>query len=317
MNLQKKFYDDHVWSLKYRPQTVEGLVIPKTVKDQFNNIIKEGRIPNLLFYGNAGVGKTSSAILLAELTNSEVMYINCSLNTSIDIVRNDVTKFVSSITFDGNRKLIIWDEADRLSPQASDSIKVFLEEFSSSCSFIFISNHINKIIPPLVSRLESIEFSFSKEEQVEMKKQFAKILLDILEKEGYSGKYDKKVLGHIIKSSYPDFRKILNQTQLIAKQGRLNDLSVINESSCDMGEYYNMIKEKDFSGIVNFVAGVSDYGSFFSKVYDTCKDYISPKSLPELVLLNCKYADIATRAIDNRITLAAFSIELMKEIEVL
>lgn len=313
MSLTKRLFDDSIWSLKFRPQEIDDVVIPLKLKEYFKSIIMSNNVPNLLFYGNAGVGKTTLAVILSEKLDRDYLYINGSLETSIDVIRGKVTQFVSTVSMNGDKKIVIFDEASNMSNSCQDSLKVFIEEFSNTCSFIFISNHVNKIIPPLVSRLESIEFSFTKEELTDLRKQFGRILLDILAKEGYTDKYDKKVLAHIVKQNFPDFRKILNQTQLYAKQGRLNDLTLIAESSSDTEEYFRLVKDKDFNGIVAYVATVNNSNEFFSKIYDTCRMYVEPSTLPSLILLLGEYSFKANSVIDPRINLSAFSVSVMRE----
>ena len=69
----------------------------------------------MIFAGSAGVGKTSLAKAIAAELGADVLYINMSNETGIDVVRNQIVQFASTASFEGNLKIIIGDECERLS----------------------------------------------------------------------------------------------------------------------------------------------------------------------------------------------------------
>ncbi|MDX9694968.1 MAG: AAA family ATPase [Bacteroidales bacterium] len=311
MNLHKKLGDDFIWSLKYRPNEIEEIIIPESIKGQFRDVIRDNNVPNMLFYGQAGIGKTTLASVIADTLGRDCLYINGSLETSIDTIRGKLTQFVTTYSFDDNKKLVIYDETDRISPQSMDSIKVFLEEFSKNCSFIFITNHINKIIDPLKSRLQLIEFVYNKKEEVELKKEFAKRVLHILDNEAIT--YDKKVLAHIINQYFPDMRKCLNELQ--GKKNRLTDIGILHEFTMDMDSYYEILKKRDFNGIQQFAANVTDCQNFYTKIYESFRGKVELNDIPTLIILANEYAYKSAFVSDKRINIVGFSCEAMNNIK--
>ena len=317
MNLQKKFYDDLIWSLRERPKTINDIILPVSLKVKFSNMVDNDNIPNMILYGPSGTGKTTVAAILSEMTGRDTFYINGNKDSSIDILRGELTKFVSSCSFgESNKKIVIIDEADAKGRNAmlQGALKSFIEEFSKSASFIFITNFINLMDKELVSRLQQIDFSFSQTEQVELKKQFAKVVLDILNKENI--KYDKKVLGFLVKKYFPDMRKCLNEIQNLGQQDKLKDPSVINEFGGDIDNFYEYLKSRDFNAIQLFMSNISDSQSFYSKIYETCKLYIEPNDIPSVIILTNEYAYKSQFVIDQRINLVAFACELMNNVKI-
>lgn len=313
MDLYTRFYSSTAWCNKYRPTNFDDLIVPESLKKYFNGMVETGEVPNLLLYGRAGIGKTSIAIILTKMLDRDFLYINGSVENSIDLLRGNLTQFVSTVSFSGGKKIVIIDESDRMSKPFQDGMKSFLEEFSKSCSFVFITNNINLVIEPLQSRLETIDFNFSDEEVMSLKKQFGKRILDILKQEGVS--YDKKVLGFLINLKFPDQRKCLNEIQKYARQGRLSDPSVIQECSNDIGKYYTLLKGRNYHDITAYLVGVSDVDQFFSKLYETLLDYVDESNIPEMVILVKKYCYEKAFVVDNRIILSAFSFEVMRDIK--
>ena len=49
--------NEYLFVEKYRPQTIEDTILPKSTKDTFKEFVKQGQIPNLLLSGSAGIGK--------------------------------------------------------------------------------------------------------------------------------------------------------------------------------------------------------------------------------------------------------------------
>lgn len=310
MSLHKRLGDDYIFGLKYRPSNLDDLILPKRVKNQIEKIISSEQVPNLLLTGSAGVGKTSTAIVLCEVLGFEYLYINGSEQTGIDTLRTKIRQFVTSTNWDGTKKILICDESERFSPQLQDGLKSAIEEFSKGCSFIFTSNHKNKIIPPLQSRLQSIDFSFNNEELNQMKKDFFKSINVILKEEKIE--YDRKIVANIVQRIFPDMRKCLNELQKYAQQGSLNDISIIKDLSANDSEFFEILKSKNFTNMRKFIMSLnSDPQHFYSQIFETCTNYIEPDYLPEFIILLNKYCVESTMVADPRINLMAFSTEVM------
>ena len=89
--------DDFVWCQKYRPQTIDDCILPKSLKDTFKDFLSNGDIPNLLFSGSAGTGKTTVARALCQELGVDYIIINGSESGNIDTLRNDIRNFAKRI----------------------------------------------------------------------------------------------------------------------------------------------------------------------------------------------------------------------------
>lgn len=105
-----KKVDAFLWVEKYRPTTVEDCILPTKVKNEIKAALAQGEVSNMIFSGNAGVGKTSLAKAICNELDADMLYINMSNQTGIDVVRNQITQFASTASFGGNLKIIIGDE---------------------------------------------------------------------------------------------------------------------------------------------------------------------------------------------------------------
>lgn len=108
--MAKKFTDNFIWELKYRPDKIENIILPKKIKNHFLTLVKNKKLPNLLLSGSPGTGKTTSAFALCGELDLDYIYINMSKNKSINDVRGQVTDFATTASFDGTKKVIIGDE---------------------------------------------------------------------------------------------------------------------------------------------------------------------------------------------------------------
>lgn len=75
---------------KYRPKTIEECILPKGLKDIFQDMVSRGQLPNMMFTGSAGVGKTTVARALCNELDLDYMMINGSEDGNIDTLRGKI-----------------------------------------------------------------------------------------------------------------------------------------------------------------------------------------------------------------------------------
>ena len=169
---------------RYRPQTIDECILPDHLKQTFKEIVETGEVPNLLFSGTAGLGKTTVAKAICNELGLDYILINASESGNIDTLRGKIKQFASSISLSGGYKVVILDEADYLNAQSTQpALRGFIEEFSANCRFILTCNFKNKIIEPLHSRCGVIEFNTSKKEMAQLCQDFMLRALNILSAE--------------------------------------------------------------------------------------------------------------------------------------
>jgi replication factor C small subunit len=223
-----------LWVEQYRPNKVGDYVWrDESQKRQVETWIKEKSIPHLLLSGSPGIGKTTMAKMLMteiEIEDADVLEVNASRETGIDFIRDKIVPFISAIAW-GPFKVVLLDEADRLSPQAQDSLKGIIEEYSNYARFILTCNSPNKIVPALHSRCQ--QFHFTKLDQTEFTARAATILVE------ENIEFDLDVLDTYVSAAYPDLRKCINLLQQNSAGGKLT--SPTKEDSGVMEWKFDMI----------------------------------------------------------------------------
>jgi len=304
-----------LWTEKYRPKTIEECILPERLKKPFQEYVNQKQIPNLLLSGGAGVGKTTVAKALCNEIGCDYIVINGSDESGIDTFRNKIKGYASSMSFSGDRKVIIIDEADYLNPNSTQpALRNAIEEFSGNCSFIFTCNYKNRIIDPLHSRCAVIEFNLKNGENAKMATAFFKRIKTVLQSE--SIEYDDKVIAELIKKHFPDFRRIINELQRYSQFGKIDTgiLAQIGDVSID--EIIKYVKSKDFSSIRKWVATHEiDSTVFYRKIYDSLYDVMKPQSIPQAVLILADYQYKAAFVADHEINTVACLTEIMVECE--
>jgi len=106
--------DEVLWVEKYRPRSIDETILPKALKENLQAFVDRREIPNLLLSGPAGIGKTTVARAMLEEIEADYIVINGSMNGNIDTLRNEIMNFATSMSFTGQRKFVILDEADYL-----------------------------------------------------------------------------------------------------------------------------------------------------------------------------------------------------------
>ncbi len=310
-DLAKRQYDDFVWELKFRPETLDQIVLPERLIKYMNKIKSTGKLPNMLLYGPSGGGKTTTAFALAHDMDLSAYYVNLSLDTSISDVRSTLLDFARGVDIHGRQKVIIGDEFDGMSAAAMDSMKGIIEKVSKNCKFIFTSNHRERIIPFILSRLQEVEFIFHKDERKDLKKRIFEVACDVCKKEKV--KAEKKAIAEVVKFHFPDMRKILNKLQTLSLSGDITMDRVMASFATDVEGYFKLLRSKDWSGIRQYIVDLPiPANDFYSVLYKELETYIKTDNLPEAIVSLAKYQYETAFVVDPQISLAALSIELMQ-----
>lgn len=199
------------WTEKYRPLKIKEIVGQKPIVERLEAYVREKNLPNLLFAGPAGVGKTTAAIALAhELYGSNYkesfLELNASDERGIDIVRGKIKDFaravpIANVPF----KIIFLDEADALTADAQNALRRTMEMYANVTRFILSCNYSSKIIEPIQSRCAVFRFTPLGKEDIE------KMIHHIAKSEDIE--ISRDAVDALIEVGEGDMRKVINLLQ--------------------------------------------------------------------------------------------------------
>jgi DNA polymerase III delta prime subunit len=304
--------DQFLWVEKYRPKTIDECILPESLKQTFKEFIASGQLPNFLFSGTAGVGKTTVAKALCNEVGAEYLLINGSEESGIDVLRTKIKSFASSVSLTDSKKVVILDEADYLNANSTQpALRGFIEEFSANCRFIFTCNFKNRIIEPLHSRCSVVEFKIDNKDKQTIAAGFFKRATNILKDENIE--FDPKVVAEVVTRHFPDYRRILNELQRYSVTGKIDSGILVNLSDESYRELVKNLKEKDFTSVRKWVAKNSDIETtqLFRDLYDKAVEFLEPKSIPQLVLILADYQYKAAFVADHELNTVAAMTEIM------
>ena len=304
--------NEFLWVEKYRPQSVAETILPQTLKDQLQAIVDNGELPNMLFTGTAGLGKTTAAMAMCNQLGLDYILINASKSGNIDTLRTTLQQFASTVSLQGGYKVIILDEADYLNAQSTQpALRGFIEEFSNNCRFILTCNFKNRIIEPLHSRCAVFEFNTSKKDLQPLCGQFMDRAADILYKEEVS--FTSQSLADLIMKFAPDWRRILNELQKYSVVGSITTTA----PSHSFDDLFKHLKTKDFKKMRQWVANNidTDSSAIFRGIYDRMYDQLNPQSIPQLVLILADYQYKNAFVADHELNIVACLTEIMANVE--
>lgn len=308
--------NQYLWVERYRPSTVDECILPESMKKTFREFINSGELPNFLFCGGAGVGKTTVAKALCNEIGAEYLFINGSEESGIDVLRSKIKSFASSVSLTDAKKVVILDEADYLNPNSTQpALRGFIEEFSNNCRFIFTCNFKNRIIEPLHSRCAVVEFKIDNSEKQKIAAGFYRRVIGILSQEGVQS--DSKVVAELITKYFPDYRRILNELQRYSVSGTIDSGILVNLGDESYVELIKNLKAKNFTEIRKWVGKNSDIESteLFRKLYDKAVDIMEQGSIPQLVLILAEYQYKAAFVADREINTMAALTEIMAQLK--
>lgn len=201
----------NVWVERYRPETIEDIIGHDEIKDRMREFVDDPEMPNLLFAGPQGVGKTAMIQAFCKEKygdnwRNNMLEMNASDERGISDVRDKIKGFARQGTVDADFKIIFLDEADQLTSDAQPALRRVMEDYSDVTRFILSCNYQNQIIDPLQSRCAPFYFSRLNEGEVQ------ELIVDVLTGEGIS--YDEETVEKIAKEANGDGRRAINMLQV-------------------------------------------------------------------------------------------------------
>ena len=304
--------ENTLWVEKYRPSSLKSYIGNEHLKSKVRVYLESGDLPHLLLYGRAGTGKTTLAKLLVSNIDCDYLYINASDENSVDVVRNKVRGFASTIGFK-DMKVIILDECDYITPNAQAALRNVMETFSKHTRFILTCNYVERIIDPIQSRCQPFQIV------PPSRKEVAIHLNGILKEEEI--KFEVDDVATLVNGGYPDIRRVINFAQRQVVDGKLS-IDQDNLVAVDLNvnvfatQVVNVLKtqdKKDAFVTIRKMLGdnqISDFADVFRLLYDEVDDY-GKGNVADCILTIAKYQLSDAQVVDKEINVMAMMIELL------
>jgi DNA polymerase III delta prime subunit len=282
----------NIWNEKYRPHDLSSMILSNEHREKFERYLKSEFIPNLIFYGKPGVGKTTLALIILKTLDAEYLRLNGADEKNIEIVRETIKNFIQTKSFNKKRKIVFYDEAESILPNSFMALKELTERYHQSVSFIFCTNHLYKFPEAIRSRCTVFEFKSPTKEQT------INFLRRVMDKEKVT--YDISTLENVYRRCAGDLRRSLNYLQRYSVSGKLE----LPEDT--FGEIFRLIKAGDLVEIKRYFAGNSvDWDALYRFLFERVDD-------PTKMILLGKAAYQNAFVVDPEINFVAFVAELKK-----
>ncbi|GGL29821.1 ATPase AAA [Halarchaeum grantii] len=205
-----------IWVEKYRPDSLDDIVGHENVVSRLESYVAEDDLPNLLFAGPAGTGKTTAATAIAkELYGDDweenFLELNASDERGIDVVRDRIKNFARTSFGGYDYRVIFLDEADALTSDAQSALRRTMEQFSNNVRFILSCNYSSQIIDPIQSRCAVFRFAGIGDDAV------AGRVREVAEAEGVD--YTEAGVDALVYAADGDMRRAINALQAAAATG--------------------------------------------------------------------------------------------------
>ena len=202
---------------KYRPSKLKDILLDSQLKKNIIQLSKGKSLPNLIFYGTAGNGKTTTARALCEEMDIDVFEVNASLE-GIDIIRTKLMNYGTTVSLTSRGKCIILDEADNMSKAMQQALRGTIETLQQNCTFILTANYVDRIIPAIQSRCTSFDFSIDPDDS-QLHSDTMTLVKKICRKE--KKKFTDGDVNLLVTQYFPDIRSVINNLDTATKSGTL------------------------------------------------------------------------------------------------
>jgi len=299
--------NNSLWVERYRPDDLNYYIGSENLKSFIYKCISNNDIPHLILWGKAGTGKTTLAKLITKNIKCDVMYINASDERGIDTIRDKIVDFASVNSFNPI-KVIILDEADYITSQAQAALRNVMETYSAKTRFILTANYAERIIEPLKSRCQIFHI------EPPAKGEVAKHVAGILDQENVT--YELPALASIVKTYYPDIRKIINASQQsIDSDNNLNPEGLIVNAENTINNIIQVLKssnEQSWTNIRQIVVNddVNDFIPLFTGLYERATEFSN--SPADVSIHAAQYMWQNNSIADRELNFMAFISQLLK-----
>ena len=296
---------------KHRPNKLNEYVYPTDeVRSFVQRVVETGDIPNLLLSGSAGTGKTTLVRLLLNECNIEdldILNLRKSEDKNVKTIRERVESFIQTFPI-GKYKIVVIEEADTITPQAQEALRVPMEEYYENARFILTCNYPHKLIEPLKSRCQHIHVeNLDKESALQR-------IIDICNMEGI--KFTPEAIMSHFKAHYPDLRKMINSIDQFNVNGVLQefDKSVAAGDSPFMEQWEQIWRsgELDQWKLLKLLVNMDDHEAVeaIRAVYSNI-DRLPTEEMKKAAYMACAsaLADIPVSAV-QRINLSAMIVRI-------
>lgn len=313
---EDSLFHTSVWYEKYRPRKIEEMILPEHLKDKIRSYLKDGgrNLPHLgLFSKTPGTGKSSLAKAIINELKAESLWINASMDRGIDVLRTRIQQFASQIALKDSVKVVVLDEFDGYSSDGQAAFRSFIDSFPQT-RFIFTANNKEKIIEPLLDRMEVIDFNNFAPSQI------AKPILERLEYilEQEKVQYQREDLLKVIKSNFPRIRKMIGDLGAGLHEDPDGNKS-FNYSFVGQQDKFDslllLMKQKDFTKAktvcYSLSADISGIYGYFNEKLEILFDNKQEQIINAVLILG-KYQYQDSFAKDKQLNALACCFELMR-----
>jgi DNA polymerase III delta prime subunit len=301
---------------KYRPKLLGDLVLSKKNRQYFEMVRVKKEIPHILFSGDRGIGKSTLAMIIVnELLDCQYLYINASNENGVDTIRSKITNFAQTLSLDGKLKVIILDECDFLTEQAQGALRHIIEKYAESTRFIATCNYVSMLIPPIRSRF--LEFDLTPPHDM-----LSERIIHIIKSEKITVSAEQlPILGKVIKTNYPDMRKMIGEIQKSSFTGAL-DLDDRQDNTKIASRLFEMmtnktseVKLREFI-VASEIEFGCDYHRLLKNMFEVVfkADIIVDKRAPLMLVIANKLVEHQT-VLDKEINFFACVLEMLEVIK--
>jgi replication-associated recombination protein RarA len=201
---------DKQWPLSelLRPKALRDFnALPEEHILRLDRELQAGNCPNMLLVGTPGLGKTSLARLFIDPSRDVDAYIIDGTNDALKHIKG----FVNTVSFTGGQKICFVDDADSLARSVQTQFRGFIENYSSTCRFIFAANEATKIDSAVRSRLLFIHFAAPEAHDLKVLKRVQERTANRLIELDWP--FERSRLDKIVSENLADFRRMVNKIE--------------------------------------------------------------------------------------------------------